>query len=293
MKVTLGVLLSHGFPVPAPFVIGYSLLQHALITGEFNNLLPPDRRIDRSRVLWGQDFPIDHARNRMVRLFLDNDDGDYLLFLDADMGHPPDLPFRLVKHGVDVVTARYTLRKQPFWTVAMRRVGPGPGEYAAIEKVEPVVRGLMPIDAGGAGCLLISRRCLVAMRERQAERANFRRDFLTEMMRDLERGHENDATENFRDLFHAEMNPLPGIGYGDDWFRYQDGRDGLRSVSEDMWFYEQAKATGFQPFLDADTVCTHVAQFQVDPDWNQPFKDLFHAELEKVAASAHAGGSAA
>lgn len=247
MKVTLGVLLSHGFPVPAPFVISYSHLIQMLMTGEGNALLPRELAITTARVLFGQDFPIDHARNRLVRLFLDEDDGDYLLFLDADMSHRPDLPQRLVKHRVDVVSARYVLRKQPFWTVAMRKVGPERGQYQAIEKLEPVVSGLMPIDAAGAGCLLISRRVLQAIRAR----------------------------------------------IGDDWFRYQDGPDGLRSVSEDMWFYEQAKAAGFQAFLDADTVSGHVAQFEVDPEWNAPFVKVFRDQLAAVRDEAAAGGSAA
>lgn len=244
MKVTLGVVLSHGFPVPAPFVIGYSHLMQSIMTGAGNTALPPELAIDKCRVLFGQDFPVDHARNRIVRLFLDEDDGDYLLFLDADMKHPPDLAHRLVRHQVDVVTARYTLRKQPFFTVAMRRVGPGPGEYQAIEKLEPRVNGLMPIDAGGAGCLLISRRVLQEIRAR----------------------------------------------VGDDWFRYQDGPDGKRSVSEDMWFYERCKEIEVQPFLDADVVCTHVAQFEVDPSWHAPFQEVFRQAMDEIRQQ---GGSAA
>jgi hypothetical protein len=72
---------------------------------------------------------------------------------------------------------------------------------------------------------------------------------------------------------------------GDEWFRYQDGPDGKRSRSEDMWFYEQALACGFQPYLDADTVCTHFASFEVDPSFQQPFHEaLARAQAEGVPA---------
>jgi hypothetical protein len=238
--VTLGLILSNGFPVPAPFVIGYSGLMQMLLTGQGNTILPPDRQITSARALFVQDFPIDWARNRCCQLFLDNDDGDYLLFLDADMRHPALLPQRLIAHGVDIVSARYVTRRQPFFTVAMRKVGPGPWDYQAVEKVVDKVEGLIPVDAAGAGALLISRRALIAMRDRRG---------------------------------------------ANEWFRYQDGPDGLRSRSEDMWFYEQAIEAGFQPYLDADTVCTHFSTFEVDPSFQRPF---FEA-MERAQADAVEG----
>lgn len=230
IKVTLGVIMASGFPVPAQFVIGYSALLQTLLSGAGNVMLAPQRRIDRARALFVQDFPIDFARNKVCRMFLDEDDGDYLLFLDADMKHPPDLAHRLVRHDRDIVTGRYVIRKPPFFTVAMRKVGAGPHDYQAIEKVDPGATGLVPIDAAGAGALLLSRKAL------QAVRAH--------------------------------------LG-ADDWFRYQDGPDGLRSRSEDMWFFERARECGFQPYLDMELHCGHVAQFLVDHDNHKPYAEQF------------------
>lgn len=238
MKVAIGLILSHGFPVPASFVVGYSHLLQTLLTGAGNAVLPKDRAITEARVLISHAFPVDTARNEIVRLFLDQDTADYLLFLDTDMKHPHDLAHRLVRHGLDMVTARYVMRKPPFFTVAMRRTSPRPNDYQAIEKLEPVVAGLMPIDAGGAGALLLSRALLTTIRKR----------------------------------------------IGDDWFRYQVGPDGLRTVSEDMWCYEQAIAAGFQPWLDADLVCGHVAQFEVDPKYHAQYADQFRAASARIAS---------
>ena len=204
----------------------------------YNEILLPELRISEMRLTFEKNFPIDWARNHACGAFLDKDNSDYLLFLDADMMHPPDIAHRLVKHRMDVVTARYVIRKPPFFTVAMRKVGTGPTEYQALEKVEEQLSGLMPIDAGGAGALLISRRCLVAIRER----------------------------------------------VGDDWFRYQDGPDGLRSRSEDMWFYEQARAAGFQPWLDADLRCGHVAMFEVDHRNHAPYAEAHKRALAEATA---------
>lgn len=242
MKITICVILANGFPVPAPFIISYSLLQQWLLTG-VGNKKHPRGQIDAAGVLWVQDFPIDFARNRGCRLFLDKADSDYLLFLDADMTHPPDLPNILVSHGVDVVTGRYTVKKPPFFSVAMRKVGDGPTDYQAIEKLVPLsaIGGLMPIDAGGAGALLVSRRALEAIR---------------------------------------------AVRGADDWFRYQDGPDGLRSRSEDMWFYEGCREAGFQPYLDADARCQHIAQLAVDDRFHVPYQEAFlrqQARQQEVA----------
>lgn len=224
----MGLLMSHGFPVPAPFVIGLSDLLRVVFTGEGNRILPETMEgVTACRMIHTHAFPIDSARNEIVRLFLDQDDGDALLFLDTDMKHPPYLVHQLVKRNVDIVTARYQMRRPPFFTVAMRKTGPGPHEYAAVDKVVPAVEGLLPIDAAGAGALLIKRDVLVQMRR----------------------------------------------AIGDDWFRYQVGPDGLRSRSEDMWFFEQAKALGYQAYLDADTDCSHIGQFEIDAQW-APSKDM-------------------
>ncbi len=228
MKVTLGVILAGGFPVPGDFVISYSMLMQTLMQNMDGS------NIDSARVLFERNFPIDWARNHCCTSFLDHDNGDYLLFLDADMIHPPDMPHRLVAHGKDVVTAHYVARRPPHFTVAMRKVGEAATEYQTISKLVPEEKGLLEVDAAGAGALLISRACLKAIRAR----------------------------------------------IGDDWFKYQDGPDGLRSRSEDMWFFEQAKAAGFQAYLDADVKCQHLTQFAVDHRYHEPYKQ---AHLDALA----------
>lgn len=221
MKVSIGLILSGGFPVPGPFVLGFADLLRCLLTGEGNATLPPHLRVTACRVLSSQGFPVDTARNDVCRKFLDDDDGEFLLFIDADMRHPADLVHRLVSHDLDVVTGRYQMRKPPFHTCAMRKEGTGPHDFKAITEQ----RGLVTIDRGGAGCLLISRLALTEIRK----------------------------------------------NVGDDWFRYQEGPTGLRTVSEDFWFYEQAQACGFQPYCDLDVVSTHVASFEIDPSWQAPW----------------------
>ena len=229
--------MTQGFPIPAAFVTKYTGVLYTLLTGHGNIGRPLNQQISAARVIESGAFPIDVARNEICRHFLDDDDSDYLLFLDTDMQHPPDIAHRLIAHGLPLVTGRYQMRKPPFYTVAMRKIGDGPRDYNAVDKLGPV-SGLMPIDAAGAGALLIRRDVLEAMR----------------------------------------------IAHGDEWFRYQIGADGLRGVSEDMWFFEQAKACGYQAYLDADAVCGHVAQYIVDADW-APSQGKIQELLERAKAS--------
>lgn len=219
MKLKIGLLLSNGFPVPTPFVLGFAELLTQILTGAGNALLPPGLAITEAGIINSQGFPVDTARNEVCRMFLDESDHDYLLFLDADMRHPGDVAHRLLVHQVPIVTGRYQMRKPPFHTVAMRKTGEGPHDYKAIEDQH----GLVPVDAAGAGCLLIERSVL----------------------------------EDMRQIF------------GDNWFQYQAGPKGLRTVSEDMWFFEKAREIGIQAHCDLDVVCTHVAQFEVDPGWQR------------------------
>jgi glycosyltransferase involved in cell wall biosynthesis len=228
--VSIGLILSNGFPVPVHFVLGLMDLQHSILTGETNASLPPALKIDRLRVINAQGFPVDAARNEVCRAFLDDGTDDYLLFLDADMRHPRDLMWRLLRHQRDIVTGRYQMRRAPFHTVAMRKVGTGPHDYKAIEEQH----GLAPIDAAGAGCLLITRKVLETLRTKSQ-------------------------------LFAEDGEPT------DEWFRYQVAANGLRSVSEDMFFFERAKAAGFTAWCDLDAVCSHVASVEITPEWQEPY----------------------
>lgn len=237
MKVAVGLIFAHGFPIPPAFLKGVFDWYGALLTGSGNALLPLDRQITDARLIYSEDFPVDAARNDICRVFLDQatDDYEYLVFLDADMRHPAQTVHRLVGHNLPIVTGRYQMRKPPFQTVAMRKVGPGPREYKAIEDQQ----GLAPIDAAGAGVLCIRR----------------------DVLRDLR------------------------LLLGDNWFQYQVGENGLRSISEDMWFFEHAKRAGYPAFCDLDLSCTHVAQFEVGPNWHTPFREAY----DKATATVEVG----
>lgn len=160
MKLAIGLLLSNGFPVPVPFFLSYVQLFQRLQAGLDNAWLPSHLQVTSATLIHSQGFPVDAARNDVVRKMLSSD-ADYLLFLDADMTHPADLPAKLLRHDVPLVTARYHMRRPPHHTCAMRWVGPNAFDCAPVRSGS----GLMPVEFAGAGALLIRRDVLEAMRE--------------------------------------------------------------------------------------------------------------------------------
>jgi len=60
---------------------------------------------------------------------------------------------------------------------------------------------------------------------------------------------------------------------GHNWFRYQRGPEAPHdlTVSEDFWFYQQAREAGFQCYVDWDCVCPHIGPMAIDETWNAPF----------------------
>lgn len=237
MKLAIGLLLGNGFPVPAPFFLTYLKLAQRLQIGADNPSLPPHLQIESAQLIHSQDFPIDAARNDIIRAMLASD-AAYLLFLDADMTHPPDLPARLLRHDTAFVTARYHMRKPPHHAVAMRYVGPNQFDCEAVRSGP----GLLPIDFGGAGALLIRRDVLEAIRKRE----------------------------------------------GENWFRYsrQTRPPHELRISEDMVFYLRAKQAGFQPYLDWDVECGHLAQTEIRGVHNEAYLEQMDLEVQRRKVSA-------
>jgi hypothetical protein len=66
------------------------------------------------------------------------------------------------------------------------------------------------------------------------------------------------------------------------WFRYQRGPKPPHdmTVSEDFWFYRQAREAGFQCFVDWDIDVPHVGSMPIDGSFNVPFLNAQMAEYE-------------
>lgn len=232
MKLCVGLLLSHGFPAPTEFWDSYEQLMHHIHSGQTNKLLPPEKHITDVKRIKSTSFPPDVGRNDVVRGMLKTD-AEYLLFLDCDMRFPVDLVARLLAADKPVVTGRYHMRRPPYHAVAYVKHRKMEGEhcYAPVHYGQ----GVFEIERGGAGCLLIRRDVLEAIK----------------------------------------------FSIGENWFRYQRGPESPHdmTVSEDFWFYRQAREAGFGCFLDWDCECEHLQLCAINGDWNKSFLDAQVREL--------------
>lgn len=233
MKIAVGLVVSHGFPAPTEFWDSYEQVMHHLRSGAANDTLPPELQITNVRRIKSTAFPVDLARNEVVRSFLDDGDERFLVFMDADMTFPADWVAKLVAHDHPVVTARYHMRKPPYHAIAYvkHRWQDGPHAYAPVH----FGHGLIEIERGGAGALVIRRDVAEAIRFKN----------------------------------------------GDNWFRYQRGPEKPHdmSVSEDFWFYQQAREAGFACYCDWDVECRHLQLMAIDRTWNLSYLEAQMKEL--------------
>lgn len=164
MKLAIGLILSHGFPAPTEFWFSYERMKECIRTGQANKMLPPHLQIDSISVLENTSFPVDVARNQICAEAL-RGGFDALFFGDCDHVFPADTIPRLLAHNVPVVTARYHMRREPYHPVAYvkHRLLDGPHCYAPVH----FGKGLVEIERGGAGALLIQRPVLEKILEQQ------------------------------------------------------------------------------------------------------------------------------
>lgn len=164
MRLAIGVITANDFPAPNTFWESFIALTQRIGTGTANRHLPNRLQISAYRWIRSQKFPTDVARNEICAAVLAGEE-DALLFLDADMVHPPELVERLLFAEQPVVTARYHVKSGPEFgaTVYVKhRTIEGPGRYDAVN----VGRGLFEVERCGAGALLIRREVLQAIYDR-------------------------------------------------------------------------------------------------------------------------------
>ena len=99
--------------------------------------------------------PYDMGRNFMCQQMLDHG-FDWLFMLDSDVIPPPDAILRLMSHNLPLVSGVYHRRSPPHGLPVMCRNGKFMESYPA--------NSLIEVDVVGAGCLLIRRDLLEAMK---------------------------------------------------------------------------------------------------------------------------------
>lgn len=120
--------------------------------------------------LFNRAFPLDLNRNRLVKKALELKI-DAVLFLDADMIHPPDLVTRMIenikKTGPAVVSGLYFKKAPPFAPVSANKIFPDDEQKMFPINTESAdaagSNGLLECDVVGMGAAMISTEVLEAI----------------------------------------------------------------------------------------------------------------------------------
>lgn len=120
---------------------------------------------------------IDRARNGLVRDFLDSD-GEYLLFIDADIQFRPEDVIAMMSFEKDLICGPYP-KKHINWPIIVEAVKSGTedpvileklvGEYVFTPLEESQMGMLAKVSEAGTGMMLIHRSVFDKMREKYPE----------------------------------------------------------------------------------------------------------------------------
>ena len=139
-------------------LIGVSAAEQARFTAFYASLTGLNRP-DNTINMFSTSSNIAENRNKItteaLRLGV-----DWVLYLDDDQILQPDTLDRLLAADKDIISAHYCQRQSPFNPVLMQQYANGNHSW---KQLEPTDRGIVSIEAAGAGCLLVKRKVLEAL----------------------------------------------------------------------------------------------------------------------------------
>lgn len=120
----------------------------------------------RHRVHTVQGHNIGVLRNMLVDMALRHRDTTHIFFLDSDVVIPPFGLVRMLRRDVDIITGVYVMKVPPYVPLIIKRPKNKEGNrkynyYTLL--TQELLNKVIPIDATGAGCLLIKKEVLVNM----------------------------------------------------------------------------------------------------------------------------------
>lgn len=118
-------------------------------------------RPENTTTVFASGAVISENRNKITQAALDRG-ADWVLYLDDDHVLQADTLYKLLDAEKDIISAHYVKRKPPFNPVLMQgKVNSGGFLWKQLGAAE---RGIIEVDAAGAGCLLVRRRVLEALK---------------------------------------------------------------------------------------------------------------------------------
>lgn len=141
-------------------IVGISAAESARFTAFYSSLSGMQRPADTHSV-FSTSAVISENRNKITEIAL-TDGADWVLYLDDDQILQPHTLMELLATGKDCISALYCQRQQPFNPVLMDKELPD-GSFTW-KQLAPTESGVISVAAAGAGCLLVRRAVLEALK---------------------------------------------------------------------------------------------------------------------------------
>lgn len=142
---------------------------------------------------------IAESRNFLLTRWFDKTDATHLLFIDADMGFPPELVLDMIDFGQPVVGVVYPKRQIDIERVAKASAAGEPIERAIAKGHDYIVRkkrgvsvatprhGFIQVDGCGAGVFLIARTAVETMLQKMPKLSDTGAKATSPLAADLDR----------------------------------------------------------------------------------------------------------
>jgi hypothetical protein len=115
----------------------------------------------RINITYPHKKPITNNRNSIVQKFLAQPEYDYLLMIDDDIIPPPNI-MKLIDFDKDIITPlMFVMQQGKVLPLILNQAKDGQLEFSRdyLEK-----QGLVPVDATGTGCIVLSRKVCEAVK---------------------------------------------------------------------------------------------------------------------------------
>ena len=115
----------------------------------------------RINITYPHKKPITNNRNHIVQKFLARKEFDYLMMIDADIIPPPNI-MKLVDFNKDIIVPlMFVMQEGKVLPLYLKQAKDGQLEFTR-EYLDK--QGLVPVDATGTGCIILSRKVLEAVK---------------------------------------------------------------------------------------------------------------------------------
>jgi len=190
----------------------------------------------------------------------------YQLIIDNDVGAPVDIPMRLARHDLPIVSAvvpAFNTEKKLFACIAVKGKD-GRARFPTLNttKVMPA-EGLVEVHNCGTGCVMVRRDVVESMWEKhESEKARMAKAQAGVMA--LIAGEEIDPDERKEvmyllrnwDYVHNELGAPFSIPQS---LRDEAAKTGVMPRGEDICFTDRARSLGYKVYADLSARCVHDA----------------------------------